>query len=595
MRYQNMLARCQRLIDEVAGFPPRTAFIWGGHISLLAASTFQSFVVLRCLSPLQWIKFSYRRHRLARSRRPDFPANYTELYFIIVLAVALIMFYVQDAGISLFARSAVSVGARALGSLLALETFIWILYYLLFRGFIEPRYTLYHPAESLLIFPLVLVAQAAILADLSHLPVTTILSSFAGAGTAGPWKPLLENLGRLYLGVIIVALINALPEMKFRPSHAIVIVGAGSVTQEKIVPALHGLGYSDADTILFDVQKPRVVPKSAVLRVMSSPDEIVRQVHREGLPAVIASPTDSHVFYIRECAKVGIPFAVEKPICRDRADLHTLRSDKELMSRGFALGYYVLEKALPFTWLVTQNAAYKPFLAISCTEDSLAEFIHELGALVKIDVSVLEGKGRSPADGVRMWTQRPPTLRPLIETAIHPIQISRLATGRPLMPTNLRIGRYAPRDRQVRDLKLGDGVGPTYCQVTGKSNAVDVTLRVGKYMPDALTARRLYAEYQGGEVFVDFDSRCLRGRAGRTDVKIWVRPEYGNYGVQLGLFQKWLGDEQNAARCDQLDSQLDALESWELICAREGGTELFSYDDHVWPEELSFAATPTPN
>jgi hypothetical protein len=70
-----------------------------------------------------------------------------------------------------------------------------------------------------------------------------------------------------------------------------------------------------------------------------------------------------------------VAFAIEKPIVGNRAELESIKTyDQDIMSNGFLLSYYRLERALPLNYFLTLNANHRDFLDIS-TGDGSSKFV----------------------------------------------------------------------------------------------------------------------------------------------------------------------------------------------------------------------------
>src|SRR5947209_521152 len=113
-----------------------------------------------------------------------------------------------------------------------------------------------------------------------------------------------------------------------------------------------------------------------------------------------------------------------------------------------------------------------------------------------------------------MWTELPASLRPFIETVIHPLLILRHVIGpRPPVWKSIELGRYGPRADFVRK-EYKREIAPTFLdasgEVTGVSGAATaIRLLVGKYIPDATARRGAAVRYAHGQVKADFDHRRL--------------------------------------------------------------------------------------
>lgn len=609
------------MADKVAKLPDRTSYDWSGGQSILATLVFHAFFVVRLLSPLQWLKYLYRWHgwrprspfriplkesRLGRAERPDIPPAFTELYFLFLLLltwplVAAARALVGDVG------PLVEAVLVAIGWLLVVECLQWALYYLVFRLFIEPSFTLFHPAENLLVFPLVIVVQCAVIASLAgDSPTSALATMFGDNRLDGAWNSFAANLGRLYLAVAVVALLQSLPAIQARRSRgAIAIVGAGEVARSYVIPVLIRLGYRVRSIYVFDTDSSRrrlIVDDGVKLPVRSmSAERIVDEIAQLDLPAIIATPTDSHLHYIAAFASRGIDFAVEKPICTG-LERKQLEASETLMRTGFAMGYYVLEKALPLTYFCSLQPAYREFLASrdgsALPDTGRMQWFHDhLGKLNRVEVMLLEGRNRSQQGRVRLWTEQPPVLAQLIETAIHPLQlVCQLVAPAASFGVNIaqvRLGRNAKRAREVEAM-TDTGIAPTFLDATLTLDGVPATIRVGKHMPDQLCGRRLYAEWEHGSAIADFDKQSLMVTMGNERLEFGVGgravPDPIPYEIQLRLFERAREGSYRDYRFDALGSQLQALRLWQLLCEGHNGVKPVVYtDEDPWPEPLRFS------
>lgn len=580
-------------IDQVGGLPPRSSYMWGGRASPLAYVVFHLVALLRVLSPLQWLKQVFRRRTSARrttNLRLDFPAAFTEAYFLVVLAGCGCLF-LGDLRLPSFGELVV----RTVAWTLVLEATVWILYYLLLRGLIEGRYTAYHPAEYLLQFPLVVGAQCCLVSLLLQQPPSEVFTSLRGSdgGVPGPVGDVLSLLGLVYLGAGVSSLINSLPVIAARGAEGFVVVGAGDVARRRILPALARLGVRTRELQLLDT----AAKGSDVIAL--SPRGIVDRVAKLRTPVVIATPTSSHLYYVESLAAESLPFAVEKPIVATGAELRRLRGEPQLMERGFALGYYALEKALPVTYLMTRREVYRPFLvsgdgAEPPQPQELDDLVHRLGRATSVHGWILEDAERSPSGRDRAWTEQPPSLGSLVETAVHPLHVA--ATVVPglagFRPSELRAGRYAPRARQVHET-CGQGIAPTFVDVLGTVAETEIRITVGKHVAAADAARGLLARFEHGRITADFDGRCAvleLDEGARVELHIPLR--YANYEVQMGLFRVMTLRGWAGGRYDQLEQQLDALQAWQAIRAFGREVAVADYDDAAPPAGV--AALPRP-
>lgn len=581
-----MGGRVSAVVDEVAGIPPRPSYTWGARRSPLAWLAFHGIMVARVLSPLQWLKYAYRRPRaggggarLTGNARRDFPAALTEWYFL-GLAAALGLLTVVQAGIPLWAEVPLDVVCWVL----AAECATWIIHYLFLRAFIEGRFSAYHPAEYLLQFPLVCLVQCLALAFALAVQPLEILNALRGAGDLpGAVGVALGLLGIVYTGGALSVLINALPVIQSRSADMLAVVGAGEVTRARILPALRDRGRSPKEIVVLDPVETEVGGQRVE---RAEPDRIVQRLQRLRVPAIVASPTRSHLDYVAALADTGVRFAVEKPVCAGTTELDLLQRNPGLLADGFALSYYVLEKALPLTLLLTGRRHYLPYLEAdgALDLDRVRRVRDGLGDVRSVSVRLLEDNSRSPRGTSRAWTESPERgISALVETAIHPLHLLALfAPGRidALQVEELRVGRYAPRAAEVQEAS-GHGIAPTLLRLAGTVDGIAVEVAVGKHIPVPSTQRALVARFEHGVVEADFDDRSLRvlDAMGEPQLELRVRPELVAYSTQLGLFDEFVHHGWRGDRFDELDTQLAALRVWQRLVTLADPVRVEPYDD----------------
>jgi predicted dehydrogenase len=574
----------KRISDDVATRPTSSAFVWGGRLSPIPLVAFYGIHYLRLASPLQWIKFVTRRRIAARpttNLRPDFPSAFTEWYFLCVLALSIIA-YVQRAHLAQ-AGDVAGFVLLLVEWVLLVETNVWIVYYLLLRGFLETRYTIFHPAEYLLTFPVVIAIVGLLGALITGRDLNVLLVEAVGNPEKGDSIGVGVAVAALfYFGVAITVVLSSHPGIKTRTPQTLVIVGAGDVTINRTLPGLLALGYSRDDIMVVTVDEASegdraTIAKRAARLLVTAPEQVMQTSLRGGAPTIIASPTFAHFRQLVQLASADMRFAVEKPIVSSRSERDILRSEPGLMSNGFALSYYTLEKALPLTYIMNPLPVYRRFLASEPASllDSaeLTSLKERLGPLVSVDVELLEGVTRSPRGEKRLWTELPGTLRPFVETTVHPLLVIRHVTGAAKPEwTRCLIGRYTPRAEEIR-AAVGQEIAPTWIVAEGHINRARIRVNVGKYVPEEQTRRKAVFDYARGRIECDFDERSARILLGDVDhgkVRIDVESAGGrfktNYAVLMSLFMEFSLNGWGAVRFDDFTRQLDALDWWDNLC-----------------------------
>lgn len=601
-RVARLLRSVANVFDQVSTRPTRQSYVWGGRPSPLPFAFFHGLYLLRLLSPLQWFKFVVRR-RTRRPRgttnlRPDFPSAYTEGYFLVVLSLAAIAYWVVGTDGT---PERIWFAMRVLMWVFIVECFTWIVYYLLLRNFLETNYTIFHPAEYLLTFPVVVSTQLLLVAVATQHGVMELLAAVVGSPILdSPLSLTVSLLALFYFGVAISVLLTSHPGIRVRPSQNIVVIGAGEVTCDRIVPALFELGYRGDDLQVVTLDDASISPSEVdAQRRLRDEVAVVRVPHgrvldvslRERSPTIVASPTFTHLGHVLRLANAGVPFAVEKPIVASPSERAIIARNPGLMENGFALSYYALEKALPLTYFYRPLPTYGKFLRSSesdlPTGRALDLVRSQLGALHSIDVTVLEGRDRSPTGMSRLWTELPPTLRPFIETAVHPLLIARHVIGdAPIQWSEAALGKYGPRHDEIMAAR-GTSVAPTWLFAHGMCSGVFVDVEVGKYVTDDDARREAVLSFANGTAVMNFDTRRLTIDSDGTSLWIEVDSSGGggayakNYAVLMSLFSEFVLNGWGETRFDDLERQLLALEDWDRLCDRveEADVSEHVYDD----------------
>jgi predicted dehydrogenase len=535
-------------------------------------------VIARLLSPLQHVKAAIRNQRKSRpgtNFRSDIPAFVSEVYFLISLLIVCTIYFTRPTNGPL-------VVVTLLTAVLTLETVTWLCYYLFVRAILERNYTIFHPAEYLILLPVVLGTQAFGVASLFDLPLAGVIDSLTGRGRVeGPIGFILNFLALFYLTVAITTLLSSYPDINARSSENLAIVGSGEVVQERILPALReACAYKpwEISILTTDLTAPTRLGGSRVIKGSSA--ELIRWLQAERIATIIATPTPSHLPYIRALADSGIPGACEKPLTLSAAELRELKAHPTLLSSILALSYYSMEKGLGLTYLLSRNPAHREFLeaydparprlpgTLLPDEYVLERALQQLGGLTSVEVTLREGIDRSPTGSARVWTENTGRLLDLGETAIHPIVLLThlIGTRTPLEIDAITTGIYEPRRKELE--LINATLSPTSVRVQARAQDVPIAFEVTKYCRTAEHRRTLVAMYENATLTADFDSRTLvvMDGSGRISLALRVLDAIPKYGVLMTLFRQQLLRAPQTGRVDDLDNQLRAIELWTGIC-----------------------------
>jgi hypothetical protein len=203
----------------------------------------------------------------------------------------------------------------------------------------------------------------------------------------------------------------------------------------------------------------------------------------------------------------------------------------------------------------------------------LTDLREELGKMISVRVEIFEDTERSPAGTARLWTELPGTLRPFVETTVHPLLIiRRLAGPGQVCWKRCLLGRYIRRAEDVRT-EFGQEIAPTWIEAEGVIGSTTINVNVGKYAPAELTNRTATINYANGEVICDFDQRRATITVAGVQ-RAWIaidnqrmKARYAkNYAVLMSMFIEFSLNGWGAVRFDEFHRQLDALDWWDALC-----------------------------
>jgi hypothetical protein len=588
----------------VAGVPPRSSYVWGGRTAPITAAVAWAATVVRLISPLQWVKAIYRGSAARRGAnlRRDIPPAMTDVYFLVVLAIAvggLVMARINLMPDSPIANAIIDFIAW----ILLVESIGWVLYYFLVRRLVEANFVIFHPAEYLLLFPVQVAIQSCLIAILTAATWADVALIFVGQGSpAGALQVFAAFLAAAYLGILIATLLSSLPALRFRPPHLWYVIGGGEVSQSKLVPALEVLGVRRSEIVIFDSDE-RVVADWLARGYRTElalggtsggrrrPVDPVTWVRRSPGICVIATPTDDHVSLIKRLEPTGVHCVVEKPLTLSRTELASLKARPELLDAAFTLSYYSLEKALPVTYLFDSRPVLGERLRIeSRLGESEEQITDRLGSLSSVDICLLEGLERSPRGLARAWTESSGSLADLGETALHPLMVAGHVLPlecRDLAWKDIRVGHFGPRRNELAS--AGRAMSPSFLSAVALSPCgASLRIRVGKYIHPTQLLRGGIAQFEGGTVVFDFDAESCTVLLGDGEVA-WTASTLeptAKYTTQMGLALDWIHSARSPRAFDDLATQYWALDEWfRLVDASTRMANEFEYDGPI-PEMI---------
>ena len=590
------------LFARVAHAPPRGVYRWQGRTSIITWAIAWAFAIARFVSPLQWLKLLVRR---GRQGRPDFHAADTENYFLGLLVVFLIWLGLERAGlIPAFGDwpHDVTSAAKLVIQVLLFESFVWLSYYCLWRNFMEPNYTLYHPAEYLVLFPVIVGVQVLALARVVSASVSDVTGWMLGGQSNDHDYPL-GLMGWFYIAILLSNLRGMIPRPNFKRNANTLVIGAGDVAVHRLLPAMRkAMGQSafEANVAIASIEDPARPAEATSFNIVERKDTeaILSDARVSAGAAIIATPSDRHMVYLKPLIEGGLRVVCEKPLSSVRAEIDELNARRASYRECvFALSYYVLEKALPLTFLLEGNRAHQPYLTVKRTDtvgtkelvgdealDEIQSMRGALGAVTQISISLIEGVERSPTAGKRSWTEAPGGL--MYETMIHPLLLM-VKAQRALAPNrwggvSACLHAFNPTRTRGRSTEANKPRATTFLRLrqAAAQGAPEIDLIVSKYAPDASKQRRCVIKCDKGEIECDFGTKTLVAKiTGQAwTLAIAVKDEYaGNYAVQTALALRFIKDGWTSSRYDDFDDQIDVLTWMSLRAAQYESGAAFTY------------------
>lgn len=584
-------------VDMLANGPRKDNYFWQGGPSVFTYLILNLVRVLRAISVLQLCKLFYRvgikGHKQdvdEGSWRPNVPPLLQEIYFFIWAA-----FLVSQVFCSCL-RCPLSYD---LDVYFLIESTTWILYYGVFRRFFEEKYSIYHVMEHLPIIFLLIPLQAVSYA---------LICTYSGGGIT--WHELLpvllgqanENfiffslLGFLYSVIVIGMILSSFPDEKIKPGNPnTVIVGAGDVVSKRLLPAMiHKKRRPVEDNKMGEIHVYSL-EQNASLREKVQFDEQESEYYTERIPdtvesiyslikenfkdnntvAWIETPSDTHLYYLRLLLDKADFIAIEKPAVSNRSDLVQLKDfiSSEARKYTFFLSYYILEKALPLTFLKRPNSFYLDYLE-GCKEGKddknneenkkeVAKFYQsflELGRIKKINIELIEGSDN----------RNLPPGGQLIETFIHHCLIASLFVG---LPSTWKIKEYRTSEQ--------GGESSVYLSACGEHNE-DITLNLEK----GKSGKRQTADltFDNGRIIADFvkkEATIIKNNSEAEKVRIGVSRKYkGPYEVQCDMVYRCYLNQMDPSNLDGLFHQTEVLD-WLLNLDRGHMMEAHLASDNV--------------
>ena len=546
-------------MNEVSTPPNRASFLWKDSFSFLAWALLHLVYIERCFSLLQWIKYFYRcKHGSSKdpaSKRPNVPSSVVEYYFSVVLLILLTITFTHK-GVTY------PIVERILAWYFIIDTSFWVLYYFFFRRFFEEKYAIMHTLEYIVLFPIVLLIQACGLHIISPSQgMSHYLTMLVNPNNGTPVLILL--LAVIYVAVIFGLIITNIPVEKIKEKgenyYHVLVLGYGDVVKNRLRPTLRSYAnkhdqkeyfnvayYALTDTIPVISTNKEDKYYESLFPLVYEDERIMDAFRKDVLRSNIlwiATPPFAHIQYLERYRYEGKFIALEKPLTVFRNEFNLIKALRQTdWDRIFCLNYYLLEKALPLTFLYRPFSFYERFLDFHGEKrESIMQRFSTLGNLKSVNIEIID------MEDDREWAFDPAYGGQMLETFIHPLSITRLVLG--IIP------------------EVSTGVlknTTTSISYKGRANQCDYHLLVEKNTDSQKQLAKL--EFDNGVIVVDMQRRELTISLGRigSSMIISVKGDYlgddNKYSVQWEMVKLCCDQGIKASDIDCSDIQIECLE-----------------------------------
>ena len=470
------------LLKRIATFPDKHNYNWQGGYSIFSFLVLGITTIFRTMSCLQLCKYLYRNWlsvgKDIKSKRPNVSPLFQEGYYICWFAFLIFQLIFKI-------NNSITCG---LNLYFIIESLTWIIYYSVFRRFFEENYSIYHVLEHLptiiMIIPMQAIAYAEALSVNNQ--ATTWKEIFVVLlGQATDDKTFFSFVGFIYSAIVISMILSIFPaESVKRGNPDTLIIGAGDVVKKRLLPAIlkreENMPSNKRGIIkIYSLEKEKIINlndeiKKQWCKMGHSENEAIHSVFNlikekktsNDNIAWICTPSNLHWLYLTIMQEKADYFVVEKPIASGIEDLNEFKKyiDSDKRKNTFFLSYYLLDKALPITFLSRPSRVYLEYLSgyvrdkgkrIELAKEESEEMIENYyenyleansSGVKSFEMKVIEGEDNRllPRGGQ------------LIETFIHHCIIASLFVG---FPNNWKKQEFIHNSEDKIELKAQNEIG----------------------------------------------------------------------------------------------------------------------------------------
>ncbi len=331
-----------------------------------------------------------------------------------------------------------------------------------------------------------------------------------------------------------------------------IIIGAGDVVAKRLLPALLSANFADNYLILHNGKNDTKRYERDYPQIVSSemrPAKIEKCLMNSAPTAVfVATPPGPRPILCEAALSVGHLVIAEKPLAVTKEGIATFRAMGEDANRLFALSYYALEKALPWTSLHAPCTQRDELLKLppGISMDQIRAARHRMGPLQNLNINICEGMEHEASSGERYWYQDDPH-GVWFDMGVHVLMLA-IISG--VKPDTLRgVG--------IRNLSSGQ------YELKYSKEGVQFTSRFGKHFQQIELDRSLSATFLNGTAQCDFNlANCSLVNSQNDFVEFsnaLRAPKYGILVRQIVDFIEAGGWGSISDRRDLFTTQIEAL------------------------------------
>lgn len=378
---------------------------------------------------------------------------------------------------------------------------------------------------------------------------------------------IIRVFGYFFTAIIISMIIATFPEERVKKcvkKSKMFVIGCGDVVKNRLYPALCRSEYA-YETFLFDINSKNNL--GSVCKCCNSDQEIfnaatINNSTNKGTPKIvdansvvwITTPPDKHISYLEKFVgiKAGL-IALEKPIATTREDLEKVKGILgKKREKIFFLSYYVLEKALPLTYLAAiakgdkgkvKEQIYKKYLDFDETT-LIKKWNTILGKLNSINVNIYEGEDN------REWVKKGEKGGHLFETFLHNMLVAMI---------------FCPNINEWEKDSFSDAdyqKDVHQIWLTAKTkDGISIKLNMEKNSDKRERGATLV--FENGTIVADFQKQtaCINFNSLSTSCNIRVKDEFkGKYDILTDLVGRVRSSECTSSEIDGLENQIEAIE-----------------------------------